>query len=349
MNRRTFIILVAIIAVMSAILMANRQGFDRDEAPALLPGLGGQLNDVTRLTIKTAGNQTVATLNRGPKYWTVTERNDYRADVGKIRRNLIALADATIVEEKTADPMLYARLGVEDIANEAATGVELAIEGTSQSYRVIVGKTGVRGDQAYVRLPGSAASLLIAARLDLPTRTTDWLDAKILDIASSDIFRVTISHPDGETLEIEKPDREASSFILANLPADAKLAYATVADPIGSALADLSLEDVRPLTGFDIMAIEPVTARFETFDGLVITANIYTSEAQSLVSFDFSGNSALAGQSTASDQADSNEDPAHEPKQETAAQLTARLGDWLFILPSHKQDQLTRHLADLLE
>jgi len=349
MNRRAFIILVAIIAIMSAVLMSNRPGLNDGEASAFLPGLDNQLNDVTRLIIKVAGNRTVATLNRGAEHWTVAERNNYPADVGKIRDNLIALANATVVEEKTAEPTLYGRLGVEDIASEAATGVELIIESASQSYRVIVGKTGVRGDQAYARLPDSAVSVLITARLELATETSDWLDDKILDIPSSDVFRVTISHPDGETIEIEKPDAESSSFRLVNLPADAELAYANVADSIGSVLSKLTLDDVTIRTDLDLDEIQPITTRFETFDGLIITANVYTNayenETQSVVSFNISTDTELASRFAATDQTES----ADSTTTATAAELTARFNNWLFILPSHKQDQLTRHMSDLLK
>ena len=276
MNRRTFIILIVIIAVMSAILMMDRQGLDGEKASAVLPGLDSELNNITRLTIIAAGNRTVATLNRGTERWTVAEYNDYPADVGKIRGTLIALANATVIEEKTSDPALYSRLGVEDIADEDASGLELIIDGANTSKRIIVGKTGIRGDQAYVRLPDAAISLLITANLVLGAEPTDWLDHTILNIPASDIFRVTTIHPDGETIRIEKTAGRASGFELINLPADAEISYANAADSIGSVLAGLRLEDVMVRTNVDLEDFQTVITRFETFDGLIITASVYT-------------------------------------------------------------------------
>ena len=327
MNRRTFIILIVTIAVMSAILISNRQDFSGDEEQRVLPGLESELNDITKLTLRTAGNRTAVTLIKGTERWAVAERGNYAADVGKIRKNLIALANATVIEEKTADPTLYARLGVEDIANENATGVEVVIDGPS-AHRIIVGKTGVRGNLAYARKSEAAGSLLIEADLDLGAEPADWLDRTIIDMPSSDVSRVTTTHPDGETVEIEKAEKEASGFKLVNQPADTELTYAGAADSIGAALAGLDFDDVAARAGIDLTGTRPVVTRFETFDGLIVTANTYAIDDKGYVGFEF------AGEDTATD---------------NVAELDARLGDWLFEIPSYKSDQLTRRMSDLLQ
>src|SRR5258708_21640240 len=46
--------------------------------------------------------------------WTVAERGDYPADVSKLRKLLLALSDAKIVEEKTSNPANYPVIGLED-------------------------------------------------------------------------------------------------------------------------------------------------------------------------------------------------------------------------------------------
>ena len=320
---------------MNLLLILNRDNFGRDEASVVLPGLDTVLNDITKLTIKTAGNQTVTTLMRGTERWTVAERGNYPADVGKIRQNLIALANATVIEEKTADPALYARLGVEDIAGEDATGIELIIDSLNSSYRIIVGKTGIRGSQAYARIPDSDTSLLIAANLELGSEPTDWLDRTLIDIPSTDIVRVTTTHPDGETVTIQKNGPDASNFELVNQPVDNELTTPGAINSIGSLLTSLSFDDVSTRANASLNDHRPIVTRFVTFAGLVIIANVHSSADQNFVSFEFTTDTeGEASRATASAEAD---------------ELDARYGKWLFILPSYKLEQLTRRQADLLK
>ncbi len=344
MNRRTLITLVIIIAALSAILMTNRQDFDGGETSVLLPGLDQELNDITSLTIRTAGNRVAVTLSRGAEQWVVAQRDAYPADIGKIRDNLISLANATIVEEKTADPALYTRLGVEDIAKEDAGGIELVIEGPGEPYRMIIGTTGVRGDHAYARKPGAAVSLLIAASLDLGTEPADWLDHTIIDIAASDIFSATTTHPDGERVRIEKTGPDASSFELIDQPANRELTYPGVTASIGSVLTDLVMDDVVARTGVSLENVQPIVTRFETFDGLIVITKTYTSDKMDFVGFEFTTDTELEARFTANNQEDLTGDTAAT----RADNLNIRLGGWLFILPGHKQDELTHHMSDLL-
>ena len=59
------------------------------------------------MTITGAGAQPVATLLRSDAIWSVVERDGYPADVEKVRHTLIGLAEARIVEAKTANPEFY--------------------------------------------------------------------------------------------------------------------------------------------------------------------------------------------------------------------------------------------------
>ena len=338
MNHRTLIFLVLTIVVLGAIVLLNREGPGSDEATTVLPGLDNALNELTQLTIRTAGNRTVTTLMRGAEQWTVAERGNYPADVGKIRQNLIALANATIVEQKTADPALYSRLGVEDIANDDATGVELEIDGPNGSYRIIIGKTGVRGDQAYARIPGAAGSLLIATKLDLGEEPTDWLDRAIIDIPSSDILRVTTIHPDGETVRIRNIDPDG--FVPVDLPADVKAIDTGVANSIGSVLTDLRLVDVSTRANAGFENIAAIISRFETRDGLIVITNVFKESDERWVGFEF-----IVADESQDNLAESDSEEAAT----RAAELQARFGAWLFVLADDKLDQLTYRRTDLFD
>ena len=129
MSRRTLMLLLGSLVVLAILALLAGPGSRRDNDEQLLfPDLKAQLNDVSGIIVRGPGNQLIATLKRSDARWIVAER-DYPADLGMIRANLLALAEARIVEEKTSTPELYERLGVQDIALESARGIQLEISG----------------------------------------------------------------------------------------------------------------------------------------------------------------------------------------------------------------------------
>lgn len=349
MNSRSFLILVTAVMILVALLYSQPDDLQQRQQQLILPGLSAALNDVERVTVVGAGNVPIATLERGERYWTLAERAGYRADVGRIRRNLIALGDARVVEQKTTDPALHARLGVEDLADAGATGREFIVEAPTETFRLVVGTTGVRGAMAYVRRPDAAQSFLVSADLDPGEGTVDWLQRDLVDIDADRIHSVTITHPDGEVLRIEKPTPDSPDFSIADMPADRELQYATILDPMSALLTGLAMDDVAPAD--DVPNDEsPVTARFATFDGLVVDAAVSETETGSRVRFSASADAALAGRFAPPNNAggDTGDRLSFAAVGEEAERLDEIFAGWVYTLPSFKTEQLTRRLADLL-
>ena len=182
MTSRVFYLLLASILIMLGLFFIVPDQFESADQKLLFPTLREGLNDVDTVTVTGAGGTVIATVERGDNVWTLAERAGYRANVATVRRNLIGLADAQIIEEKTSEPEQYARLGVEDIDNPDAAGTRLTIESAEQSFDLIVGTTGVRGDLAYVRRFGEAQSFLVSADLELNSDTGTWLETGLLDV-----------------------------------------------------------------------------------------------------------------------------------------------------------------------
>ncbi|MFQ5634569.1 MAG: DUF4340 domain-containing protein [Gammaproteobacteria bacterium] len=351
MNRRSFLILVAVVLVMVGLLYTQPNDVRQRQQQRILPGLSAVLNDVEKVTVVGAGNEAIATLQRGDPFWTLAERDGYRADVGRIRRNLIALSEARVLEQKTTDPALHARLGVEDLADADATGREFIIEAPSGSFRLIVGNTDVRGGMAYVRRPDAAQSFLVSARLDPGDSTIDWLERDLLDIEAGRIHSVTVTHPDGEVLRIEKATREADAFTLADMPQGRELQYPTVLNPMSTLLAGLTIDDVAVAADVDEGDAAPVLVRFETFDGLVIEVRIAEADGEPRAGFTAVADEALAAEFAAPDAAGGRpgDGLSVAAVNEEAQRLNEKFGGWSYTLPSFKTDQLTRRLEDVLK
>ena len=128
MSQRNLIYLGVVLVVLALlVVVGQRRGSPQSTAgTAIVPGLEAALNDVDRVTLVKAGGATVATLERRADGWVVAEKNGYPADVTKLRRGLQALAEAKILETKTANPEFYDRLGLVDVANPEAAGISVA-------------------------------------------------------------------------------------------------------------------------------------------------------------------------------------------------------------------------------
>jgi hypothetical protein len=343
MTSRVFYLLLASILIMLGLFFIVPDQFESADQKLLFPTLHEALNDVDTVTVTGAGSTVIATVQRGDSVWTLAERAGYRANVATVRRNLIGLADAQIIEEKTSEPEQYARLGVEDIDNPDAAGTRLTIESAEQSFDLIVGTTGVRGDLAYVRRFGEAQSFLVSADLELNSDTGTWLETALLDVPAADIRRITVTHPDGEELNIGR-DQAGMDLAVLNLPTDRELSNPAVADPIAGVLTDLTLDNVIAATAFDHEAFDPVVTRFETFGGLTIETTAYQTGDGIRVKFDI-GTSEVASPT---------DEPAIDPQareslEARADELRTKTDGWIYTLPSFKAEQLVKRQADLLK
>ena len=366
MNSRNLVLLLAALAVLAGLAVA----VSVSEKPAqsngglLFPELKAQLNDIDKIVVRTAGNKTIATLERRKDGWVVAEKDGYPADVGRIRKNLIALAEATLLEEKTSNPELYNRLKLEDIEKDSAGGVELDLSAGEKNTGVIIGQTGVGGgERAYVRRVGEPTSWLVSGAFETPREPAEWLDRTVTNIAAKRVQAATVTHPDGTVLHVEKAAPEAPEFTVHGIPAGRELSFPGAGSQVGAALYDLTFDSVEPAAGFAPGDVKPTVAKFETFDGLVVEARAFQMPAGLRLRFSASADPALAERfapkpaaptdakaaADAVKTAESGEKPKsmEEVKAEADA-LTARLGNWVYALPDFKAEQFTRKIEDLL-
>lgn len=388
MNQRGLIGLIAALAILAIIVFVTQhsQAPSSSQGSKFVPNLQSALNDVDKVTIKKAGDATVATLERQPESWVVAERSDYPADVGKLRKNLVALAEARILEEKTSNPDNYARLGVQDIDKDSAKGVAIELAaGNKQLPTIIIGNAdGTK--YRYVRRAGEAQSFLIDRNPDVPNKTSQWLAPNIVDVRGDRMQQVTIEHQGGDTVTIEKPDRKTTNFQVHDVPAGRELLYPGVANVIGNSLRELNLEDVAAA---DAAPAGDPAARieFRTFDGLVVDVKGFkdgdkdwitlaarfdpdqakrfapppadTDTTKASTKGDEAKSKDAASQAkpaTAEKTSGSATAPADASKTRSADDVTAeaevingRVGKWRYQVAAFQYDQMTRQMSDLLK
>ena len=384
MSRKGLIALAVVLVVLGALAFLGQRG--GSTAPTaggpILPGLQAALNDVDKIKITKAGGEAVATIEKHADGWTVAEKAGYAADVTKLRQNLRALAEAKILETKTANASFYDKLGVQDIASDKATGLGVAISSSGKDLGTLILGDAKGSKQRYARRANEAQSYLIDRDPSFPKTAAQWLDPAILDVRGNRVREVTIKHPDGEVVTISKLNADEMNFEVALIPRGRELLYPGVANVIGNSLRELNLEDVEKADSTP-PPDKPVQVEFRTFDGLMVRVvgakrgdDAWVSFTASVDADQVARNQAAAkaaqpaaagadatkpesgkpGDSAA--QADGAAKPAEGAKAAEAApadptaeaqRINAHVMAWRFKLATFQYDQMTRRMADLLK
>jgi hypothetical protein len=270
MSKRTVAILAAALVALLVLVMVGQpdETGPAGAGTALVPDLEAALGDVDRVTIARAGGETVATLEKRPESWVVADKHGYVADAAKLRQALTALAEARVLEQKTSNPELYGRLGVEDTAAPTATGISVALSAPGRELPTVILGNAEGARYRYARRAGEVQSYLVDRNPDVPRAAAQWLDSVIVDVRSERVREVTITHADGEVVRLSKASPELANFEVADVPEGRELSYPGVANVVGNALRELNLEDVEPAA--EGAAEEPTVVEYRTFDGLVV-------------------------------------------------------------------------------
>jgi hypothetical protein len=323
-------------AVIAAAVAVSGGGTLRSDplvGQSVLPEVAQRIGDVGRVTLVHGSAKT--TLQRQGDRWVVAEKGDYPANVTKVHQALLGLADLSFVEPKTMRPDLYSRLDVEDADSKGAksTLVTVADDKGSLLGELIAGKRrvdqlGGGNDGIYVRKPGDAQSWLARGTLDLAGDAPQWLDKTLLDLPQAKVKDAVLTAADGGWLAFKRDKPEDKFALAVPPPAGKKLKSGDPLNTPAGALAGLELSDVAPAKDFEFPKDGVAQARYESFDGLVVTVGIVQKDGKDWARIAASGTGA-----------------AEKP----AADLNARLAPWVFGLESYKAKMLETKLDDVVE
>ena len=345
--RNLLIVLFALVAIMIGLELSDTP--ETAASGALYPDFRNRINDVQSIVVDAPGAESVhVAVEDG--VWTVAEKGGYPASLAKIREVLLAIADAQILEQKTANPERYASLGVRDPEVPDSAGRRITLSGAGVDLALIIGNQNQTTNR-YVRIAGEAQSLLIDADPKLPDAAAGWLQTDLLDIDGAEVRSVEIRHADDEAIRLSKTTADDTNFVVADIPEGRELSYATVANGIGSALADLALEDVRRSAEGDVLS----TTIYDTFDGRRIALSALRDGETTWIAVQADYDAARASTDAVTEDADAedgemavDEEVSSDPSEEIAA-LVARTSGWQFKLPEFKKNQLTRRWEDILQ
>lgn len=329
----------------------------------LFPALAKELDSVTAVRLFKAGDVKLVELQRGDSGWTVAERFGYPADGSKLRKLLLDLAEAKVVEEKTSNPQNYATLGVEDSSQQGATGLRIELAGVSKPVNVIVGKVAPGAKSHYVRRAGEAQSWLVNRALDTSATADAWLRKEVIDVSADRVQSASIALKGAKSYSAAKTGRAAANFDVAGLPKGKELSSPAAANGFATALAGLTLTDVRPASDFAAESADG-TADFKTFDGLAVHVDGWKKDDKRYITIKTSFDAGQAQrfhlpteapkqEGTASPAATSTQPvdnkAAQDKVEQEAAAVQAKLAGWAYEIPEYKYDAIFKPLDDLLK
>ena len=375
MNTRSLTILGGAAAVVAILAMVALHHGESSVAATpsgakLFPEFTARINDAAAIELK--HGKAVTTLKKSNEVWGLAEKSGFPVDMGAVRKCLIGLSQMTTAEEKTADPAMYAKLGVEDPESEGATSTLVTVKDASGGTLValIVGKErtgkGAGGRQVYARKPDEARSWLVNGDLGLHEKSAEWLDKKILEVKRDRIRAVEVKPAQGEPVLVDRDKPETNDFTLHDIPAGKELSYPSAPSSLGSALEWLNLEDVVPAGQVDVKDGATATTKFSCFDGLTVTVTTKNVGESTYARFEASyeappeipGPPAPAaeepkdGKKPDGDAAKEPAKPAKKTREEVekeVAELNARLGAWTFVIPAYNKASFQKAKSELLK
>lgn len=290
MQKRLLSLLLITVAVLGiGLILTQRQQPIVEgvaESGPLVPGLGNELNEIKGIRISGAGDLVIADLARQESGWVVSSRHDYPADFDKVREYLIKLSEAKLREAKTSKPENYSRLGVEDLAGTDAKGLGVELTGQKNPVKLIIGiASGGASSGTFVRRADEAVSYLVSGDVIPDKEGSSWLSKAVLDLPSTEVFKVAITAPDKSILAIQKADATAFDFDVLNLPKGRQLSSESAANAIAGALASVTLEDVMPAAQSTAEASGNWDAKYLAYDGFAVNARVWDHDGRTWASF----------------------------------------------------------------
>lgn len=283
----------------------------------VFPGLAAQLPDATRLSITSATSSVL--MVRQNDHWSIADRDFYPAQTPQLRQLFAGLANLKLREPRTANPALFARLGVDDPTTAGSTAVLVKVENTAGDVlaQVIIGHRSLRSqgglpESEYIRRPGEDQSWLAEGKLPADADPQAWLPRDIVDIAHDKIAHVVVTRG---ASRVELAGADGKFTLVA--PPPGKIDDIKV-DETGHALENLTLADVKK---GELPGRPEGQAVFTTTDGLAITATIAKDGKLVWASFAASG---------------------------PGADAYKDLAGWAFQLPDWREASLLPALADIV-
>jgi hypothetical protein len=361
MNQKSRLGLAAAIVAVMVLLVAvfgyrERPGTVAGAAVPWLPGLKQQLGDLRRLRLQSSAE--TVTLARTDAGWGVEERSGYPADFSQLETLLEALANARLLEQKTAKPEFFERLGLVDIEHPGREAVQLEMWNAAAEpfVRVLIGKAAEGRSGRYVRAVSEVQTWLIDTSPEPVTSPADWLERKLLDVDFARVASVSRALGGVPEFSAARSAGGDTPLAVAALPAGKAPRYQSVFDAAARVILTAQPEDVRKAGELDFAGAAETVIGF--FDGLSLTVRALEAQDGNWVTLAAAAGTPVARADEPATELARDEELAPAPvgadaKPADAAaeteRLNRRLDGWAFKVSDYVHGELAKGLADYVQ
>lgn len=243
----------------------------------------------------------------------------------------------------------------------------------------------------FVRNAGDAKSFLVKGDIAGETDPMAWVNKIALQLERNAIKSFTVTRHDDPLADPNDPAKTAVleafrekptdvNFTVRNLPPGRELNFDGAADQPTNPLGYLSIDDVKPRASIDFTKTDPAgptlpaapdqpaakfartTAKYTTFDGMVITAQVTKHDGKSWIALDaaYDETQAPKADEKKPDEKKTDEKKGDEKAAAPAAKkpedvkkdvdaFNAKHGKWAYAVPEYTATQIATRLGDLLK
>ena len=196
LNSFTILLIVTVVMVLLMLMTIQRPNNTSEDYSLLFPDLYGQLSEIDSITINSSQDQ--FTLFKQGEDWYLKERWNHLADFNLVKRALIDIADAKILERKTSNPEQHELLGVQGVEGQSIHVT--MFNGDQEVSGLILGKERELGQgqgtrRFYVRRAGEDRAWLAEGYLNVNPLMLNWIKSEVIDVARERIAQVDIILP----------------------------------------------------------------------------------------------------------------------------------------------------------
>jgi len=349
LNGLTVLFIITIVMVLLMFMTLQRPNDTQDDEGLLFPELFGQLSNIDTIAVKSSEDE--FTLYREGEDWFIKERWDFSADFNLVKRALIDISEAKILERKTDKVEQLPLLGLEGM-DEGGDSIHITmLDGEEAVAGLILGRERELGQtggarQFYVRRDGENRAWLAEGYLNINPLMLNWIKSEVVNIARERIAQVNIIQPNGNTATIISLGQKNKFGTPEDLDKTV-FKYAQLGYDIAGSLFQLKMEDVLPKSEFSRGGAEAVTAEFLTFDGLKIITETSFNDDDGYYYSTIRAERSVSGQAPRDVQA-MNVLKTEQQVQEEIATFNKQFDSWVYQLGGFVGTNLMRSEEDLV-